>query len=79
MKLLKVVQSCQCRDANCADYYYTNRKKKNKIPALWVPLKFFEEAPVDKFFNFRDVKKSQNRHSSLPVHPSNSSQKIDPS
>ena len=51
-----MVQSCQCRDANCADYYYANKKKKFKIPALWVPLKFFEEAPVDKFFYFLDVK-----------------------
>ena len=73
-----MLQSCQCRNANCADYYYANRKKKFKIPALWVPLKFFEEAPVDKFFYFLDGQKSQNRRSSLPVHPSNSGQKRDP-
>ena len=43
-------------DSNIAHHYYTNIKKKFKIPALWVPLKFLGQVPIDKIFNFRDVK-----------------------
>ena len=45
------VQSAHSIDSNIAHHYYANIKKKFKIPALWVPLKFLGRVPIDKIFS----------------------------
>ena len=53
----EVVQCDDSIDSNIAHHYYANIKKKFKIPALWVLLKFLGQVPIGKIFNFLDVKK----------------------
>ena len=54
--LLCFVQCDDCIDSNIAHHYYANIKKKFKIPALWVLLKFLGQVPIGKNFNFLDKK-----------------------
>ena len=55
----KLIYELQCDDSidsNIAHHYYANIKKKFKIPALWVLLKFLGQVPIGKNFNFLDIK-----------------------
>ena len=56
IRFVSDVQSDHSIDSNIAHHYYANIKKKFKIPALWVPLKFLGQVPIGKIFNFLDVK-----------------------
>ena len=52
----ELLQCDDCIDSNIAHHYYANIKKKFKIPALWVLLKFLGQVPIGKNFNFLDIK-----------------------
>ena len=53
---INLIQCDDCIDSNIAHHYYANIKKKFKIPALWVLLKFLGQVPIGKSFNFLDIK-----------------------
>jgi hypothetical protein len=57
LNIFKLVQCDDSIDSNIAHHYYANIKKKFKIPALWVLLKFLGQVPIEIFLNFLDVKK----------------------